>query len=120
MTDQADAGLARIPDACTLPAAERPGRAAEFARVLADTVRGAERVRPALLRLDLRPDPDAAARMAALAAAETACCSFFTFTMTLAGGTLTLDVSVPEQHVATLDALIPARLAEPGLGSART
>jgi hypothetical protein len=111
MTDQADAGPAWIPDACALPAAERPVRAAEFAQVLADVVRGAERPRPGLLRLDLRPGPDAAARMAALAAAETACCSFFTFTMTLAGGALTMDVSVPEQHVATLDALIPGHLA---------
>ncbi len=118
MTDQAGTGLTWVPDACTLPAAERPLRQAAFAQALADTAQGAERLRAGLLRLDLRPDPDAAARMAALAAAETACCSFFTFTMTLAGGALTLDVSVPEEHVATLDALLPARLAGPGRGRA--
>jgi hypothetical protein len=67
----------------------------------------------ARLRLDLRPGPDAAGRMAALAAAEIACCSFFTFTMTLTGGTLTLDVSVPGQHAAMLDALAPGHLAAP-------
>jgi hypothetical protein len=111
MADQAGTGLDWIPDSCTLSAAERPRRAAEFAEMLAGTVLGAERPQPTRLRLDLRPGPDAATRMAALAAAETECCSFFTFTLTLTGGALTLDVTVPEAHAAMLDALTPGHLA---------
>jgi hypothetical protein len=113
MANQADAGLAWVPGSCTLPAAEQPGRAAEFAAVLGSAVRGAERPLPTRLRLDLRPGPDDAARVAALAAAETECCSSFTFTLTLTGGALTLDVTVPEEHAAMLDALTPGHLAAP-------
>ena len=51
--------------------------------------------------------------MAGLAAAETECCSFFTFALTATGGALSLDVTVPAAHTAILDAL--AGLG-PGLG----
>ncbi len=99
------AALGWAPDACTLPTAERPLRAAEFAGLLADAVRHSERPEPTRLHLDLRPDPAVAARAAGLAAAETECCSFFTFTVTAAGGALSLDITVPAAHTATLDAL---------------
>ncbi|MFG2076323.1 hypothetical protein [Nonomuraea maritima] len=61
-----------------------------------------ERVR---LRLDLAFSPDNAARAADLAARENGCCSFFTFTLTVAGGSLALEVTVPAEHVQVLDAL---------------
>ncbi len=93
------------PDACTLPAAERPLRGAEFAGLLTDSVRASERPEPTRLHLDLRPGPEVAARAAALAAAETECCSFFTFTLTAGGGALSLDITVPAAHTAVLDAL---------------
>ena len=72
------------PEACTLPAFERPRRAAEFDGLFAAAVRGIERADPARLRLDLQPGPQTAVRAAELAAAETGCCSFFTFTITVA------------------------------------
>jgi hypothetical protein len=94
-----------MPESCTLPSAERPLRAADFAGFLADTVRAADRITPTRLRLDLEPGPQAAVRAAELAAAETNCCSFFTFILTVAGQGLTLDIDVPARHVAVLDAL---------------
>jgi hypothetical protein len=102
-------GAAWLPDSCTLPSAERPLRTADFAGFFADTVRGAERIAPTRLRLDLEPGPQAAARAAELAAAEANCCSFFTFTLTVTGRGVTLDIDVPARHVAVLDALAAAR-----------
>jgi hypothetical protein len=105
-------GLSEIDDdgpwaslACTLPTAERPLRAAEFDQLLAEGVRGADRGGPGRLRLELHASPQAAGRAAELAAAETACCSFFTFILTATGGRLTLEVAVPAAHTGALDAL---------------
>lgn len=66
---------------------------------------------PSRLHLDLRPGPQVAARAAELAAAETECCSFFTFTLTAAIGALALDITVPTAHTAVLDALASAARA---------
>lgn len=93
------------PQACTLPSAERPPRAAEFDWLFADAVRGIERAGPARLRLELQPSPQVAGRAAQLAAAEMHCCSFFTFTLTATNGRLVLDVAVAEQFTEVLDAL---------------
>ena len=98
------------PDACTLPTAERPLRVAEFDEVFTRAVRGAERAGQSRLRLDLDPGPGVAGRIAELAAAETGCCSFFTFTLTVADGSLLLDVTVPPSSIEVLDALA-ARVA---------
>lgn len=46
-----------------------------------------------------------AAQAAGLVVRETACCSFFTFTLTATGGALELGVAVPDSHVEVLDAL---------------
>jgi hypothetical protein len=107
-----------VPDACTLPTADRAGRVAEFDALFGATVRAAERTGPTRLRLELEPSPEAAARAAGLAAAETQCCSFFTFTLTAAGGALSLDVAVPDSQVAVLDALADRALAAAGPGPA--
>jgi len=120
---QADAGRVGgdevwVPDACTLPTADRAGRVAEFDGLFSATVRAAERTGPTRLRLELEPSPEAAARAAGLAAAETRCCSFFTFTLTAAGGALSLDVAVPDSQVAVLDALADRALAAAGSGPA--
>jgi len=93
------------PDACTLPTSERPLRGADFDAVFAATVRGLDRVGPTRLRLSLEPSPQAAAQMAELAAAETGCCSFFTFVLTATGGALTMDITVPQQYAPVLSAL---------------
>ena len=90
---------------CTLPAARLPRRVAEFDALFADAVRGIERVGPERLRLELQASPQAAGRAAELAAAETQCCSFFTFTLTAAAGSLVLDVAVPLAQLTLLDAV---------------
>jgi hypothetical protein len=102
---EASPGGTWIPDACTLPTSEQPLRAADFERLFAGTVRNVERPEPTRLHLDLQPGPQAAARTAELAATETECCSFFTFVLTATGGALSLDVTVPPQYSAVLDAL---------------
>jgi hypothetical protein len=102
-------------DACTLPIAERPLRAADFDAVFAAAVRGLDRVGPTRLRLDLEPSPQAAARTAELAAAETGCCSFFTFVLTVTGGALTLDITVPQRYAPMLAALADRAGAAAGL-----
>ena len=110
-------GAGWAPDACTLPTAERPLRATDFDAVFAATVRDLDRVGPTRLRLDLEPSPQTAARMAELAAAETGCCSFFTFALTATGGALTLDITVPQQYAPVLSALADRAGAVAGLAS---
>jgi hypothetical protein len=100
-----DSLTAWVPQECTLPTAEQPLRLAEFDEVFGRAVRGAEWAGKSRLRLDLHPVPGIAGRVADLAAAETGCCSFFTFTLTIADGTLLLEVSVPPTHAGVLDAL---------------
>ena len=91
-------------EACTLPTAERPLRAAEFAELFAVFLRGADRVSPTRLRLTLAAEAEAGARD--LAARETGCCSFFTFGFGPgADGTVLMDIEVPAAHVAVLDGL---------------
>ncbi|MBB5784504.1 hypothetical protein [Nonomuraea jabiensis] len=106
-----------VPSACTLPTAEQPLRGAEFDALFAGAVQAVHRPGRTRLRLDLLFAPDNAARAAQLAARESGCCSFFTFTLTIADGTLGLEVQVPEQHVKVLDALqARAEAGRVGLG----
>jgi hypothetical protein len=93
------------PQECTLSPAGRQARAAEFSETFAETVIRVERPEQTSLRLELQPGPVSAARVAALAAAETSCCSFFTFTLTASAGSLSLDVVVPPAQLPVLDAL---------------
>ncbi len=108
-------GLGWVPQACTLPTVEQPLRIAAFDRLFADVVVGTERTAPTRLHLELRPEPQVAGRAAELAAAETGCCSFFTFTLTVAGGSLGLDIDVPGPYVAVLDALTARASASSGV-----
>jgi hypothetical protein len=98
-------GLDWVPQACTLPTAERPLRVAAFDGLFADAVRGVERTAADRLHLELRPGPAVAGRAAELAAAETGCCSFFTFILTVTGDSAGLDIVVPAAQTAVLDAL---------------
>lgn len=91
-------------DACTLPTAERPLRVAEFDDLFA-SVTAVERLTPTLLRLDLAGDDGLLETARDLAARETACCSFFTFTIEGTDQNLTLDISVPPDRRDILDAL---------------
>jgi hypothetical protein len=91
--------------ACTLASAGQLARVAEFDQLFAELVLRAERPAPTQLRLELRRVPAAARRAAELAVAETACCSFFTFTLTVAADRLLLEIAVPEAHLHALAAL---------------
>jgi hypothetical protein len=93
------------PDECTLSPAGRQARAAEFSAMFAETVRRIDRPEPTRLRLELEPGPAVAGRVAELAAAETLCCSFFTFMLTARAGSLVLGVAVPALQIPVLDAL---------------
>lgn len=94
-----------VPPACTLPTAEQPLRLAEFDDLFAHAVRTVARPEPGRLTLRLEPTPEVAATVAGLAVEESGCCSFFTFGLTVADGTLELDVSVEAAHTEVLDAI---------------
>ncbi len=94
-----------VPQECTLPTPEQPLRIREFDELFAESMRSVDRPAPGRLRMELDATPTTAGRAAHLAARETACCSFFTFTMTVAGGELWLEVSVPPAHTDVLEAL---------------
>ncbi|WP_439659483.1 hypothetical protein ACSHWB_45135 [Lentzea sp. HUAS TT2] len=93
------------PQACTLPTEERPLRVAEFDALFGEAVQKVRRVDATSLSLDLQPRSEVAARAADLVVRETACCSFFTFSLVATGGSLQLEVKVPEQHADVLEAL---------------
>jgi len=93
------------PDACTLPTAERPLRAAEFDELFATSVRRVVRSTSTSLHLGLEATAEVAARAADLTVRETGCCSFFTFVLTATGGELSLGIEVPEHQFAVLDAI---------------
>ncbi|WP_199702536.1 hypothetical protein [Jiangella rhizosphaerae] len=91
-----------VPDSCRLPSADRPLRLAEFADLFARSAGQPDRVSSTRLRLTLDDDPAVLAAARDLAARETACCAFFTFTFG-DGGALTVDVPAPQ--AAVLDGL---------------
>ncbi|RKS78888.1 hypothetical protein BZB76_0322 [Actinomadura pelletieri DSM 43383] len=115
---QGDHGWA--PQACTLPTTERPLREAEFDALFAEAVTAVELNGPGRVRLVLRADPSVAGRVAELAARETGCCSFFTFTLTATGGALTLEVGVDERHTGVLAALAARATRLSASGTARS
>jgi len=102
-------------DACTLPSAEQPLRVAEFDDLFTATLRAVERSPTATrARLVLAGEPGLAERVQRLADAETACCSFFTFTVArldadpggAAATALALDIEVPAARTEVLAALL--------------
>ncbi|MEV7970214.1 hypothetical protein AB0O34_30140 [Sphaerisporangium sp. NPDC088356] len=115
MTHDVALDLGWAPSACTLPTAAQPLRVAEFDALFADAVQGVARLERIRLRLELVFSPDTAARAAELTARENGCCSFFAFTMTIADGSLALEVAVPAEHVDVLDALQARAGAAAGL-----
>jgi hypothetical protein len=93
------------PADCTLPTPEQPLRAAEFRDLFDGAVTSAERLDDTRLQLRLRRDREIAARAAALVTAETECCSFFIFALTVTSDSLLLDITVPAARTDILDAL---------------
>jgi hypothetical protein len=96
------------PDACTLPTSDLPLRLAEFTDLFTSSLIAVDRPTPEELRLRLAAAAEATTRD--LVRRETACCSFFDFTVT-AGDDVTLDVRVPGSRVAVLDGLERLALA---------
>lgn len=94
-----------VPASCTLPTVEQPVRRGEFDDLFATAVVAVRQVSPTRTRLELRPDPDAASRAAALAVKETGCCSFFDFALAMADGKVTLEVAAASAHQEVLAAL---------------
>lgn len=101
-TDQTESW---VPEACSLPTAERPLRVAEFDELFSSAVLNVARPEPGRVELALDPTAEVAASTAALAVRETACCSFFSFALTATAGQLLLTVTVPPAHIRVLDAL---------------
>jgi hypothetical protein len=92
-----------VPDACTLPSAERPLRVAEFDALFERALRSVERLDRRRLRLVVGGMWEAELRD--LIARESSCCSFFTFTVVRDGGGLVVEIAVPPVHESVLDAL---------------
>ena len=94
-----------VADACTLPTAEQPLRVAEFDDLFAAAVRPAERVSPTVLRIHLPGGEATAAAAGELTARESACCSFFAFTVSAVDARTELEVRVAASRASVLDAL---------------
>jgi hypothetical protein len=93
-------------DVCTLPTAEQPLRVAEWDNLFATALRTVERG-STCARLVLSGDDGLVARVQRLADAETACCSFFTFTITpLDDAGVELGIEVPPSRADVLPALL--------------
>lgn len=95
-------------DACTLPTAARPLRVAEFDALFADHVLAVERDAPTQLTLLLHGGRELEARVRDLAARETGCCSFFTFTVSAWQADthrMRVEIQVPPEHADILAAL---------------
>jgi hypothetical protein len=104
------------PGACTLPTVDRPARSAEFDAVFGHGLRRVSRLHARHAQWEFAVGPGQAARIADLLQRETACCSFFTFTMTGGvPGAVLVDVAVPEAYVAVLDALNGRAASRAGL-----
>jgi hypothetical protein len=97
-------------EACTLPSVEQPLRIAEFDTLFAGSLRQVQRPEPTRARLVLGPGVEDTVRE--LAARESECCSFFTFTVAPAENALLFDVAVSASHVAVLDALTTRAAAQ--------
>lgn len=94
-----------VPASCTLPTVNQPLRQAQFDDLFSQDVLTVEQASAHGTTFGLRPEPEVAARAAGLAAAETGCCSFFTFALTITDGRVEMAVSVADPHTDVLEAL---------------
>jgi hypothetical protein len=106
-TDGAPGSLAWAEvEACTLPTADRPLRVADFDAVFTSFLSRVEHPSPTHGRLVMTAGDGVADRVRRLAEAESACCSFFTFTVTSRRGEVVLDVKVPRAYADVLTGLV--------------
>jgi hypothetical protein len=92
------------PPTCTLPIAQQPLRVAEFDNLFRECVTAVDRTDDTSLQLTLHGGDEVDARVRDLTARETQCCSFFTFQLTPTSNDLRLQVRVPHERIAVLDA----------------
>jgi len=91
------------PIGCTLSAAQVPGRMADWEALL--TRAGDREAIDGGLRIRFPADPELAAELAGLAAAEQDCCSFYEFTIGIVPGATVLEVRAPADAAVLVDAL---------------
>lgn len=96
--------LVHVPAECTLATAEQPLRITELQDVF-ELVRAVERPAPTRLLLTLQPAFGRADRVRNLAARESACCSFFNFTVCEEHDGVLLEITVPPAQLGVLDAM---------------
>jgi MerR family transcriptional regulator, copper efflux regulator len=96
--------MARVPVACTLTAAELPGRADEWRGLVARHVHAIERT-PTGARLRLADGDDVALLALDLARREKACCGFFEFRLVPLPEATWLEVDAPAEAAPIVDAL---------------
>lgn len=98
-----------LPIACSLSAAQLPERLAEIGAQSRDSLiaRGPSRL------LRFRDDESTRARLDALIAAESECCSFLSFDLRRDRGDLVLSIGAPPEAQGVADALADA-FTDPG------
>jgi hypothetical protein len=100
-----------VPDACTLPTVEQPLRQAEFDNLFTSLV-GVDRTDVTRATLTFAGAAELASTAQDLADRETACCSFFAFTITpdtprrATQEAVHMSIAVPKAHAAVLAALV--------------
>jgi hypothetical protein len=95
-----------IEDFCTLPSAAQPMRSMEFVELFRRQAVSPRRVGPHRLELSFANDDGLYAQVSDLVARESACCSFFEFTIEAVDqDRLLLRVGVPASRVDVLQAL---------------
>jgi hypothetical protein len=97
------------PIACTLAAAELPGRLARWQRLAARVVERTDTDDGIRVRFD---HTVSAGEVAGLAAEEHACCAFFTFTIHIATNGTTLEVGAPADARALVGLLLDQDLGQ--------
>ena len=92
------------PVACSLDGPGMADRLAEFRELFADALVGRDRTTEGI-RFRFRASEAIESRVRDLARRENECCPFFTFTITVAGGEVLWDASVPADARPVLDDL---------------
>lgn len=89
------------PIACSLSAAELPGRLAEMRAIGASALEHVERTETTA-ELRFRADGETQARLAAVVAAESRCCAFLTFDLRGHDDAIVLTIASPAEAAARL------------------
>lgn len=94
-----------VPESCTLPTCARPLRVAEWDVLLSERLTSLSRPEALRLSLTLADGSGGVDQVRDLVRRESACCSFFTFTLSPDESVIVLDIAVAAEHEPVLDAL---------------